>query len=469
MKNQSVIPVFILFCSVAIGLVASTGCANIIPPSGGYKDTLAPILVSSVPRDSTLNFKGNKIVLSFDEYIELQSIQQQLIVSPMAQMNPIIDHKLKTITIKLKDSLEKNTTYSFNFGEAIKDINEGNIMKGFTYIFSTGSYFDSLTLSGKVVIAETGKTDSTLLAILHKNLDDSAIMHFKPRYLTKVNNKGEFTFRNLPSGIFQLYAMKDESGVGKLLGKDQLFAFSDKPIIVNRETEEQLLYAYTENVSPKTKTSGDQEEKVLKPVNNLRLGLLDLLQDFQFSFDTHLRTFDTTKIHFSTDSTFLAIPDYKWIIDSTAAKYTLSASWKESSLYHLILDKDFAEDTLNRKIAKTDTVSFYIRKKLDYGTLKLRFKNLDITGNTMLQFVIGNAVVKSFPLNSENFYHNLFIPGEYELRVLKDENKNGHWDAGDFFKNRLQPEMILPVSQKITIKANWDNEIEIVIPTKETK
>ncbi len=469
MKNQSVIPVFILFCSVAIGLVASTGCANIIPPSGGYKDTLPSILVSSVPRDSTLNFKGNKIVLSFDEYIELQNIQQQLIVSPVAQMNPIIDQKLKTITIKLKDSLEKNTTYSFNFGEAIKDINEGNIMKGFTYIFSTGSYFDSLTLSGKVVIAETGKTDSTLLAILHKNLDDSAIIHFKPRYLAKVNNKGEFTFRNLPSGIFQLYAMKDESGVGKLLGKDQLLAFSDKPIIVNRETEEQLLYAYTENVSPKTKTSSDQQEKVLKPVNNLRLGLLDLLQDFQFSFDTPLRTFDTTKIHFSTDTTFLAIPDYKWTIDSTSTKYTLSASWKESSLYHLILDKDFAEDTLNRKIAKTDTVSFYIRKKLDYGTLKLRFKNLDITGNTMLQFVIGNAVVKSFPLNSENFYHNLFIPGEYELRVLKDENKNGHWDTGDFFKNRLQPEMILPISQKITIKANWDNKIEIVIPTKETK
>ena len=128
-------------------VVFTSGCAQIIPPTGGPRDSLPPVMLSAVPKDSTLNFKGNKIVLAFDEYIQLERTEEQLIVSPVPKTNPVVEARLKEVTIRIKDTLEENTTYSINFGKSLKDLNEGNPYKNFTYLFSTGSYIDSGRLS----------------------------------------------------------------------------------------------------------------------------------------------------------------------------------------------------------------------------------------------------------------------------------------------------------------------------------
>lgn len=458
--NKSIFPAFILICAIFLGLIVSTGCANIIPPSGGPKDSLPPRLIRASPRDSALNFKGNNLTLTFDEYIDLQNVQKELIISPVQERNPIVNHKLKTIMIKLIDTLEENVTYSFNFGEAIKDINEGNILKKFNYFFSTGPYLDTLTITGKVIIAETGKVDSTLLVMLHKTENDSVVINSKPRYITRVNNKGEFKFSNLPEGIFYLYAIKDETGIGKLLGKNQLFAFSDRSISTREKPDSQMLNAYLENIFIEP-IKIDEKEKFLNPTNNLRFGLLDIFQDFDLQFNTPINTFDTSKISFSSDSAHNPITNFKWIADSAKTKYTLSTKWDEGKHYHLIFDKNYAKDTLNKTNEKIDTISFYVRKKSDYGSVRIKFKDLDLTENHVLQFMIGNTIEYSFPLNSLIFKAELFKPGEYGIRILKDDNKNGRWDTGDFFNGRKQPEQVKYIDRKLTIKANWENDFEI--------
>src|SRR5690606_29919368 len=106
-------------------LVLASGCAQIIPPTGGPRDTLPPVMLSAIPRDSTLNFTGNKITLKFDEYVQLDRPETQLNVSPVPKISPLIEAKLKEVTIKIKDTLEENTTYSINFGRSLKDLNEG--------------------------------------------------------------------------------------------------------------------------------------------------------------------------------------------------------------------------------------------------------------------------------------------------------------------------------------------------------
>ena len=138
-----------------------SGCAQIMAPTGGYRDSLPPILVNTNPKQPAINFKGNRITLYFDEYVQLQDIQQNLLVSPTPIKNPYIDSKLKTVTIRLRDTLEPNTTYTINLGNSIQDINESNVLKDFRYVFSTGSSIDSLFFTGKVQLAETRKTDST--------------------------------------------------------------------------------------------------------------------------------------------------------------------------------------------------------------------------------------------------------------------------------------------------------------------
>src|SRR6185369_6252432 len=133
-----------------------------------------------------INFKGNSIRFQFDEYVKLENLNENLIINPPAEKYPVIDSKLRTVSIKIKDTLQPNTTYTFNFGNAIRDVNENNPFKGFSYSFSTGSYIDSLELSGTIVDAETGMPDSTLLILLHSNPDDSAIAKEKPRFITRV-------------------------------------------------------------------------------------------------------------------------------------------------------------------------------------------------------------------------------------------------------------------------------------------
>ena len=147
--------------------ITGTGCAQIGAPTGGPRDSLPPELVNALPKLMTTNFKGNKITLNFNEYIDVQDVSNNLLVSPLPKTNPIIDYKLKTVTVKLKDSLIDNTTYTINFGNAIKDNNEGNPFKNFTYVFSTGKTIDSLQISGNVIIAQTGKADSTIIALLY--------------------------------------------------------------------------------------------------------------------------------------------------------------------------------------------------------------------------------------------------------------------------------------------------------------
>ena len=140
---------FLLILLVFKILSLSSGCANIIPPTGGPRDTLPPVLLQATPKDSTLNFKEKRISLYFNEYIDLQNLQENLIVSPTTKNTPIVEGKLHTVTIRIKDTLDANTTYSLNFGRAIRDINEGNEFKNFTYIFSTGSTIDDKQFSAR--------------------------------------------------------------------------------------------------------------------------------------------------------------------------------------------------------------------------------------------------------------------------------------------------------------------------------
>ena len=144
MKNFLPASVVLILVYSFITMVLASSCANIIPPSGGAMDTLPPVLISALPRDSATNFTGNRITLNFDEYIDLQNTFENVLVSPLPKNAPLINNSFRTVTIKIKDTLEPNTTYSINFGNAIRDINENNIAKNFTYVFSTGNTIDEI-------------------------------------------------------------------------------------------------------------------------------------------------------------------------------------------------------------------------------------------------------------------------------------------------------------------------------------
>jgi Bacterial Ig-like domain len=457
-------------------VVVLPGCANIIPPQGGPRDSLPPRLIKATPGDSTKNFTGGRITFSFNEFVELQNVQENLLVSPTPKKNPSVESKLNTVTIHLKDSLESNTTYTLNFGSAIKDYNEGNVIKEFTYIFSTGNHIDSLELHGKVVLAETGKVDSTLIVLLHTSNDDSAVVSETPRYIAKLDGKGNFVFKNLPKKTFYLYALKDEGGTHRYFNDKQLFAFADSPVVTHLKREPVILYAYASkpaapqtiiqslNIGNQKKGKAESADKRLKYQTNLINNQQDLQGNFIMTFEQPLRLFDSSKIRLYTDSAFNPVAAYKFEKDSSNRKLQLTVAWKENTLYHIILDKDFAVDSSGKKLLKTDTLSFKTKKMAEYGSLQIKFRNLDLAKNPVLQFITNDFIYKSFPLSSSSFSQQLFLPGEYELRILYDDNKNGKWDPGDFFGKHKQPEIVRPIERKISVKPAWQNEYEIQSP-----
>jgi hypothetical protein len=474
MRTNYFIAAIGLIIVISIGIIGNTGCANIIPPSGGPRDSLPPKLLKSSPPDSTRNFTGNRITMTFDEFIDVQNPRESMIVSPVYKIFPDVTFKLNTLSIKLKDTLEPNTTYTLNFGNSLKDFNEGNVLKNFTYIFSTGNNFDSLGLRGKVILAEDGKIDSTLIVVLYRNSADTAVIKERPRYMTRQDGKGNFVFKNLPAGTFYLYAYKDGGGSLRFTDTTQLFAFADQPVVTDQENEPFTLYAFaTKKAAPVTapsgigirKTLGSGSDKRLRFQPNITDNKMDLLSPLTLTFEVPLRSFDSTKVSFCSDSSFTPINNFFFREDSTGKKLELNYPWKENTLYHLVLDKEFAEDTTGKKLLRTDTVTFTTKKIQDYGKLSIRFRNLDLTKNPVLIFVQNDMIKGSYPLNSPDFSQDLFLPGDYDLRMLEDANKNGKWDPGEFFGKHLQPEIVRPVSRRITVKPDYDNEFEIEAPT----
>ena len=461
---------YLFIASFIIGILALSGCANIIPPGGGPRDTLPPVLIKASPPDSTTGFAGGKIVLTFNEYVELNNTQENMIVSPLPRLEPISEAHLRTITIRLKDTLQPNTTYSINFGRAIRDINEGNELKDFTYIFSTGNHFDSLEFSGRVLIAETGKADSTLIVMLHKKLDDSAVVNENPRYFTRLDSSGHFIFRNLPSDTFAVYALKAEGGMKRYSSPKLLFAFADSPVVIRSSTPPVVLFAYAEPEEPKEPASTTAprgatkglQDKVLRIQTNLVSGQLDLLSHLEIEFSGPVKTLDTTKARL-TNEVYEPINNVRYLLDSTRKKLTVQSNWLPNRGYNLIVSKDFVEDSVGRKIIRDDTLSFRTKNTSDYGSLRPRFINLDLSKHPVLQFVQGGQLKYSHVFSNRTVNIRLFQPGEYELRILYDENQNGKWDPGEFFGKHKQPEKVQPLQRKLEVKPNWDSEVDITL------
>ncbi len=451
-------------CWAAVQTVALfTGCAQISAPTGGPRDSLAPVLVNARPALKSLNVTDNKITLNFNEYVEVKDALTNVLVSPLPKNNPVIDYKLRTVTVKLKDTLQPNTTYSVNFGNAIVDVNEGNVFKDFTYVFSTGSSIDSFTCGGSVTLAENAKADSTLLVMLYRNATDSAVQKVKPDYITRLRGDGSFNFTSLPGGSFHIYALKDADGGKTYNVKTELFAFADKPVIIGpADTPNITLYAFAEekdNRGNKAETGTAAAEKKLRYTAAVTTGPQDLLDSLTIEFNKPLTKLEANAIQL-TDTNLVPVPGVLVKADSTAKKIFIKYKWPEATAYRLLINKTGLADSTGLQLGRSDTIAFKTQREADYGNLVLRFSNLDLAKKPVLLFVLNDAVTASYAVTATEWSQKLFKPGEYEVRILYDTNNNGIWDPGNYTKKR-QPEKVTVLPQKIAIRANWDNERDI--------
>ena len=187
-------------------LLAVSGCAKQGYPSGGPKDTKAPKAVASKPQNETRNFKTRQFFIEFDEYVVLKDADNNVLVSPPMKQKPEYSTRGMGVVVKLRDTLRENTTYLFQFKEAIADFTEGNVLPSYEYVFSTGDAMDTLMLAGRVLNARNGKPWDEVLTVMGYRGDDTL-----PDLVTRTDKQGNFAFHYIPEGSYRLVALVDKN------------------------------------------------------------------------------------------------------------------------------------------------------------------------------------------------------------------------------------------------------------------
>ena len=221
-----IFPVIFLF--ILIG-----SCAKMSSPAGGPRDKVAPVVVKCTPANGEKNFKGNKITVTFNEYVTLDQINEKLMVSPPMTKKPKVSLKGKSVVVEYDDELKDSTTYTFYFQDAIRDLNEGNIIENYQFVFSTGPVIDSLSVTGNVYSAFSLDPPENALVMLYRNPDDSAVMKQIPDYISKAGKNGYFRFDNVKEGKYRLYALVDADNSKNFNLADEEIAFMDTTIEIS--------------------------------------------------------------------------------------------------------------------------------------------------------------------------------------------------------------------------------------------
>ncbi|MGC9330717.1 MAG: Ig-like domain-containing protein [Bacteroidales bacterium] len=227
-KSNIKIAYFLMGCGLVFLLFS---CAKQGSPSGGPKDTESPEVTYAEPQSGAVNFDKDYFDIGFNEYIKLNNIQQNLIVSPPFAKKPEVKIRGKSIRVVLPEEPQPNTTYSFTFLDAISDITESNTIKNMVYAFSTGPVIDSLRVSGVVKDAFTEEPVANVFVMLHSHPADSMFKKHIPDYLTKTNEQGKFKFFYVSPGVYKIYALDDANYSGTFDQPNEKIAFHDSLIV----------------------------------------------------------------------------------------------------------------------------------------------------------------------------------------------------------------------------------------------
>jgi hypothetical protein len=223
---------FFLILSLFILLIA---CAKISAPAGGPRDKKPPVVLKSSPAYGAVNFKDNKLSITFDEYVALDNLTEKFMASPPMKKKPRIFIKGKNVEVEFNEELKDSTTYTLYFQDAIKDINEGNVLQNYQFVFSTGPVIDSLSVTGNVFNAFNLNVPEKTLALMYREMADSAVIKHIPEYITRVDPDGYFRIDNVRPGSYRLYAIKDLDNSKNYNLKDEEFAFLKNPVIITSE------------------------------------------------------------------------------------------------------------------------------------------------------------------------------------------------------------------------------------------
>lgn len=230
--KYSIFLIFSIFLIITLGY----GCASIQTPTGGPKDSIPPKVLKETPANFTTNFKSKEINIQLDEYFKISNEAKEFSVSPATDKNPSFKIKKKILNIKFQDTLASNTTYTINFGRGLVDYNEGNILKNYMYVLSTGNKIDSLTISGTVVNTLTKKPVLDATVFIIPLGQDTIFGKKRANIFTTTDSSGVFNLKYLRPDTYKVYALKEEGGDRIYNSTNEEIGFLKDSLVLVRNT-----------------------------------------------------------------------------------------------------------------------------------------------------------------------------------------------------------------------------------------
>ncbi|HEV7348766.1 Ig-like domain-containing domain [Telluribacter sp.] len=231
-------------------LTTLTRCAQQVAPTGGEKDIIPPVLIETVPANKALNFKGKSITLLFDEYVIIDNIQQKLTITPEAENPYTVKTKGTSVQLNFKNEFKDSTTYTFNFGDAIKDFAERNPAQNLKLVFSTGPTIDSARVYGTVTDLQTNLPVFDALVGLYLPQDTLNPEKQKPYYFSRTDSSGYYAIENVQSSTpYRLIALDDKNRNQLYNPREERIAFLDSAITANADSSIYNLQLFSSDVS----------------------------------------------------------------------------------------------------------------------------------------------------------------------------------------------------------------------------
>jgi len=277
MRKRMIIRLFLISALI----VAAGSCAKISAPSGGRRDKTPPVVIKSTPLNLTKNFKGKKIEVDFDEYVVLDNINDKFMVSPPMKKKPRVVTRGKGVVIEFDEKLKDSTTYTFYFLDAIRDLNEGNILQNFQFVISTGPVIDSLSVTGNIYNANNLEVPEKTQVSLYRELADSAVEKHLPEYITRLDPTGYFRIDNIRPGIYKLFGLKDADNSKTYNSPDEEFAFMDSTILINSQKNYIPPPVIPKDTVPEKKTTGKNKTVVKDTTTVKKAPVPDLIGDYR--------------------------------------------------------------------------------------------------------------------------------------------------------------------------------------------
>ena len=291
LRSKQVVLFFFLFITT---LLIIQSCAQMASPPGGKKDTLAPKLVTSIPLNKSKNYKGKKLELTFNEYVNVRNLNQELLITPnigtyQTRIRP------NGLSILLDSTLKDQTTYTFNFRNSIEDMSERNVGKNIKLVFSTSNTIDSLSITGKIKLVDQNKAFENVLVGLYPHNDTLRIDKTKPYYFTKTDTSGIYTLENLAQGKYYMAAFIDANNNLLYNSNKEPVDFLTEPFFSLNKNETKNFSITLQNLDPLkiTKTTNTAKTVLYEMSRGIKTLELENKKDliYQIEGDKNIRIY----------------------------------------------------------------------------------------------------------------------------------------------------------------------------------